>query len=294
MIGIGAKLLTNDILSEMFDSDELAPQDYDNQVYRTAIAICHNAIRRSSEPLCEQFGGLKCENIIFVGGPDEYTPAPKDDMNASAIMVFLFSKKNQLGLTQSAPLLHLCQHGIVCGYCHLLVLYSWRIPNNLWKPSDPIFWLKNKSILNYRKFNKKLKDCGEAIGYARFLIQPHGLRGAGNIDLKLIGAGPNTRQIIAGWKDPKTRLKYERKMEPHHLHQCLAKDLGLHSIKILNGRTLQRICNTRSEKLLLRKKRVLKQLKKQKKLLNSKTKNSKRISARNKLSWTKRKSKKVS
>ncbi len=246
----------------MFLSETLNKRVYDNQVYRTAIAICHNGIRRSSEPISEKLGGLKIENVIFVGGLDEYTPAPRDDMDASAILVFLFSKKNQFGETQAAPLLHFCQFNLICAYCELLNLWAWR--KHIWKPHENLFIFENKSILTYNKFNKKLKDCGEAIGFTREDIKPHGLRSGGNLDLKLLQVNPNTRQIIAGWKDPKSRLKYEMKMEPHHLHHCLAMDLGLNNIKRLKGQQLQRIVSTRKDKLDRRKKLMLKQLKKQK------------------------------
>ncbi len=273
----------------MFNSDELNPHFYENQIHKTAFAICHNAIRRSSEPISQQFGGLKVENIVFVGGPDEYTPAPLDDMNASAILIFLFSKKNKLGETQSAPLLHLCKFGLVCAYCQLLQLRLWRIKNDLWKPEHPVFWMKNKSILTYNKLNYKFKKCGEAIGYNADQIKLHGLRSGGNIDLKMLGVNPNTRQIIAGWKDPKTRLKYEMKMEPQHLHQCLAADLGFSSTKILTGRVFEKIVSTRKDKLKRRKKKLVKELKKQKAKLRISKRISKRKSLRKrKCSWRER------
>ncbi len=270
----------------MFESPELDPNIYDNVIHRSALSICHNGIRRSSEPLSEQFGGLKVENIVFIGGPDEYTPAPLNDMDASAILVFLFSKRNKLGETQAVPLLHLCKLGLVCAYCQLLQLWLWRKDNGLWKPEHPVFWMKDKSVLNYNKLNYKFKKCGIAIGYTADQIKLHGLRSGGNIDLKLLGVNPNTRQIIAGWKDPKTRLKYERKMEPQHLHHCLAVDLGFTSAKIMTGRVLQRIVKTRKKKLKIRKKILLKQLKKQKaKLKISKRRSKRKSSRKRKSSW---------
>ncbi len=256
--GIGAEPITSSVIEQMFEK-RLDKNVYDFQVLRSGYTLCHNSIRRCDEAIQKTTGGLKVENLIWVGGKDEHTPPDINDMSGSCIVVFLFSKKNQDGIPQSASLFHLCQFKMVCGLCELITLYHWRFPHS-WNPKDPIFMFKDKTVLNYRKFASELKLCGLAIGFENAL--PHGFRSGGNLDLKNLNIKANNRMVMAGWNDPRTMLKYELKMRPHHLHKCLSVDLGLYGIvSQANGQSLNRILATRGSKIDLRKERLVKKLK---------------------------------
>ncbi len=261
--GTGAKPITNELLIEMFDLDIMNKSNYDHCIFRLAFALAHNTIRRVGEEIAKSVGGLKVENIIFIGGKDTKTPAPFSDMKGSAILVFLFAKGNQLGETQSAPLLHLCQLGEICAYCELYRIWAFRRSNH-WNDNDLLFMFNNGTKLTYPKFNKQLKCCGAALGFDPKIMQCHGFRGGGNLDAKLKGVEGNNRNIMAGWKSDKTRLKYEYKMEPQHLHYLVAKDYGIpiHKVPTI---AFNKILKTRKEKIDLRRKQLEKKIK-----LNSK------------------------
>ncbi len=257
--GLGAKPLTSELVHQMFDLEVMNNNVYDNCIFRVAYSIAHNTFRRVGEQIAQSIGGLRVENIIFIGGENNRTPAPFTDKRASAILVFLFSKRNQLGETQSAPLFHLCQFGEVCAYCELYRLWSFRKTNH-WNSTDFLFMFKNKKQLTYNKFNQHLKICAKAIGLDPDFVSSHGFRPGGNIDAKLRGVESNNRNIMAGWRSNKTKLRYEFKMEPQHLHYLVAKDYNIETYPV-STIAFNQILATRAEKIQIRRKKLLKKLK---------------------------------
>ncbi len=282
--GVGARPITNELLTDMFNLDIMDKSVYDCCIFRLAFAIAHNTIRRVGEEIAKSIGGLRVENIIFVGGKDTNTPAPFNQLKGSAILVFLFAKRNQLGNTQSAPLLHLCQLDEICAYCELFRVWAFRREHH-WHDSDFLFMFQDGTKLTYNKFNKKLKECGAALGYDPSTFKCHGFRGGGNIDAKMLGVEGKNRNLMAGWKSEQTRLKYEYKMEPQHLHFLVAKDYGLNTFNVPTS-SFSKILATRAEKVALRYKNLLKKIRKnsRRSLVNKriKIKKLKKLSSRKK------------
>ncbi len=254
--GTGSRLITSDIIKLWFD-DVLHPDCYDNQVHRTAMTMAHNTLRRSDEILRENMDGLKIGNIIFENG--SHIPQPSDK---SAIFVFNFSKTNKYGRLQSAPLFHLCKFGEVCCLCELNRLYNWR--NKIWDIDQRLFLFKNKSFLTYPRFNNKIKECCSEVGMDPTQYSSHGYRGGGNYNAKVRGVSQSNRMHIAGWDSIKTMLKYEKKMEPHHLHRMIARDLGLSDLGTYKSRDFEETIRLRLSKMAAKDKLARKTLKESK------------------------------
>ncbi len=250
----GSRIINNDLLQIWFQFETFSVHHFDSQILRGAFAFANNCIRRSAEVLQESFDGLRVGNIYFDNG----THIPTDSVKA-ALVVFHFSKANQSGKEQSASLFHWCKRGYICCLCEIIRIYKWRKQD--WNENTPIFQLANGAILKYDKMHKTIKSCCIEQGIDPDQFDTHGLRGGATYDQRMLGIGDVSRECVAGWKGPQTRIKYDRKIEPIHLLKQMAREAGVK----LNPKTtfnyVNKVTKQKKTKLKLKNKRKEKQIK---------------------------------
>jgi len=217
--GKGARIITSELLNVWFTYPCFDPIVFDRQILRGAFAFANNCIRRSAEVIQQSFKGLRVENIYFDNG----THIPSDEVKG-AMVIFHFSKGNQLGDEQCAPIFHWCERGYICFLCELIRIFNWRKKD--WKLSMPIFQLANGKLLQYGILNKTIKQCCIRMNIIPEPYSYHGLRGGAAFDQKMLGVGNVSRELVAGWKSSATRIKYDKKIEPVQLYRQMAKEAG--------------------------------------------------------------------
>ena len=217
--GEGARIITSHLIKKWFKFPEFDPTVYNKQILRSAFAFANNCIRRSSEVLQKTFEGLKVGNLHFDNG----TTTPSNHVKC-VMVVFHFSKGNQLGKAQCCPCFHWCERGYTCFLCEIIRIYNWRKKD--WKDSMPLFQFENGKSMHYRLLNKTIKICCIQMDIIPDGYTLHGLRGGASWDQKMLGVGEISRELVAGWKGPGTRIKYDKKVEPIHLMQQVAFEAG--------------------------------------------------------------------
>ncbi len=253
----GSRIINNDLLQVWFTYKEFSVHTYDTQITRGAFAFANNCIRRSAEVLQECFAGLKVGNIYF----DNNTHTPTDQTMAATV-IFHYSKANQTGKEQSAPLFHWCTRGYICFLCEVIRIYKWRRTD--WCVEMPIFQFANGKLLQYSHLQKTITVSCVQMGLDPDQYQSHGLRGGATFDQRMLGCSNVSRELVAGWNNPQTRAKYDRKIEPLHLVTQMAKEAGI----VLNSDTkfcyvsnLDKLRKQQRTKLKIKNKRKEKQIK---------------------------------